>query len=131
VLDLPERPAAIHFDRAQFELMILNLAANAEHAMPEGGRFRIAVQQMDDTSTVAIDLHDTGHGMSEDVRARIFEPFFTTKPSGQGTGLGLVVTRDLIVSAGGSIEVDSSPGAGAAFRIRLPVPAVADLELAG
>jgi signal transduction histidine kinase len=131
VLDLPERPAAIHFDRAQFELMIINLAANAEHAMPEGGRFRIAVKQMHDTPAVAIDLHDTGHGMSEDVRARIFEPFFTTKPSGQGTGLGLAVTRDLIVSAGGSIEVDSSPGAGAAFRIRLPVPAVADLELAG
>jgi len=130
-LDLPERPAAIRFDRAQFELMILNLAANAEHAMPEGGRFRIAVKQMHDTPTVAIDLHDTGHGMSEAVRARIFEPFFTTKPSGQGTGLGLVVTRDLIVSAGGSIEVDSSPGAGAAFRIRLPVPAVADLELTG
>ncbi len=131
VLDLPEWPAPIHFDRAQFELMILNLAANAEHAMAEGGRFRIAVEQMHDTPAVAIDLHDTGHGMSEDVRARIFEPFFTTKPSGQGTGLGLAVTRDLIVGAGGSIEVDSSPGAGATFRIRLPVPAAVDLELAG
>ncbi|WP_449468050.1 sensor histidine kinase [Stenotrophomonas humi] len=129
VLDLPERPATIHFDRAQFELMIINLAVNAEHAMPEGGCFRIAVTQVHDTPAVAIDLHDTGHGMSENVRARIFEPFFTTKPSGQGTGLGLAVTRDLIFSAGGSIEVDSVPGAGTTFRIRLPAPAIADLEL--
>jgi signal transduction histidine kinase len=123
--DLTEQPALIHFDRAQFELMILNIAANANYAMPGGGRFQVAVRTPDDAAGVVIELGDTGCGMDEETRAHIFEPFFTTKPRGQGTGLGLAVIHDLILSSEGRIEVRSSPGNGAEFTIQLP-SAVAD-----
>jgi signal transduction histidine kinase len=120
VCDLPEQPALIHFDRAQFELMILNIAANANYAMPDGGSFHVAVRTLSEPARVAIELRDTGCGMDDETRAHIFEPFFTTKPRGQGTGLGLAVIRDLILDSEGSITVESSPGAGAEFRIHLP-----------
>jgi signal transduction histidine kinase len=126
VFDLPEQPALIHFDRAQFELMILNIAANANYAMPDGGSFRVAVRSLSEPARVAIELRDTGCGMDDETRAHIFEPFFTTKPRGQGTGLGLAVIRDLILDSEGSITVESSPGAGAEFRIHLPSAAEAD-----
>lgn len=120
-LALPEWPVPIHFDRAHFELMVLNIAANADHAMPEGGRFTIALEEKhEDAPTVALELSDTGHGMGEEVRARIFEPFFTTKPHGQGTGLGMAVVRDLVVGAAGDIDVESSAGIGTTLKIRLP-----------
>jgi signal transduction histidine kinase len=120
VFDLPAHPAPIHFDRAQFDLMILNIAANANYAMPDGGSFHVAVRGLSETSRVAIELRDTGCGMDEKTRAHIFEPFFTTKPRGQGTGLGLAVIHDVIRSSEGSIEVESSPGNGAKFSIHLP-----------
>jgi signal transduction histidine kinase len=123
-LALPDRPLPVHVDRAQFELVILNIAANADQAMPEGGAFNVSVRAADnDDGFVAIELRDTGHGMDDTVRAQAFDPFFTTKPHGQGTGLGLAVARDLIVKAGGDIDVVSTPGRGATFRIRLPVAA--------
>lgn len=120
-LALPERPVPIHFDRAHFELMVLNIAANADHAMPEGGRFTIALKEPHgNVPAVALDLSDTGHGMDEEVRTRVFEPFFTTKPYGQGTGLGMAVVRDLVVNAAGDIDVESSAGIGTTLKIRLP-----------
>jgi signal transduction histidine kinase len=61
--------------------------------------------------------------MSEDVRTRCLEPFFTTKPSGQGTGLGLAVSANLIAAAGGALLVESAPGRGSVFRLRLPLHA--------
>lgn len=132
---LPERPTRIHFDPAQLELVLLNIASNADHAMPEGGEFQLGVRE--DGSAIAITLRDTGHGMSDELRQRILEPFFTTKEDGQGTGLGLAVAHDLIAKGGGSIEVLSAPGEGATFVIRLPAaagsaqPATQDVELEG
>ncbi|WP_368565831.1 sensor histidine kinase [Pseudoxanthomonas sp. UTMC 1351] len=126
VFDLPEQSALIHFDRAQFELMILNIAANANYAMPDGGSFHVAVRALSQPARVAIELRDTGCGMDAETRAHIFEPFFTTKPRGQGTGLGLAVIHDLILNSEGSIEVESSPGNGAEFFIHLP--SVADIH---
>lgn len=117
--ELPQRSATVRFDPSQLELALLNIAANADHAMPEGGCFSVAVQADDAQATIF--LRDTGHGMSEDVRARVFEPFFTTKPEGQGTGLGLAVTYDLVAKAGGSLEVHSVSGEGSTFVIRLPL----------
>lgn len=108
----------VHLDRSEFELMILNIAANARDAMPEGGRFLISAARQDDL--VRIDLGDSGQGMSAQVRAHVFEPFFSTKPSSTGTGLGLSIVHDLVNAVGGDIEVDSAPGQGTTFTIRLP-----------
>ncbi|WP_203322502.1 sensor histidine kinase [Pseudoxanthomonas beigongshangi] len=118
-LDVAEGLRPIRFDRTQFELMVLNIAANANHAMPGGGVFEVTAGTS--ASGVAIGFRDTGTGMTPEVQARAFDPFFTTKPAGEGTGLGLSVARDLIQRAGGRIGVDSVVGAGTVIRIELPV----------
>ncbi|MFT3791068.1 MAG: ATP-binding protein [Rudaea sp.] len=124
VNDLPAGELPIRFDRTQFELVVLNIAANANQAMPQGGEFHIALRGIEAKSQVEIELRDTGHGMSETVQARLFEPFFTTRPPGLGTGLGLSVVHGVLTAHGGGITVSSAPGQGATFRIRLPlVPA--------
>lgn len=120
---LPDGPAPIEFDRAQLDLIVLNIAANAQYAMPAGGRFEILLRTDERAGMLALTLRDDGHGMDEAVRAHVFEPFFTTKPAGQGTGIGLAVARNLVVAAGGEIDVESSPGRGASFHIRLPMAA--------
>ncbi|GAB3349462.1 sensor histidine kinase [Lysobacter tyrosinilyticus] len=118
-LEPGDMPVPVRLDRSEFELMLLNIAANARDAMPDGGAFigRVALTH----GRVEIALADTGRGMDEQVRARIFEPFFSTKQAGEGTGLGLAVTRDLVKAVGGEIEVESTPGQGTCFRIRLPL----------
>lgn len=112
-------PLLIFFDRAEFELMLLNIAANARDAMPEGGCFNVDARRVD--NELQLLLRDSGSGMPEAVRHRIFEPFYTTKPMGRGTGLGLSVVHDLVMAAGGRIEVESASGQGTEFRIHLPL----------
>ncbi|RRU03781.1 hypothetical protein EGJ34_19195 [Stenotrophomonas sp. 278] len=109
----------IHFDPAQLESILLSLAVNAQQAMPEGGRFTLALQPAEGDQLL-LRVEDTGVGMSEEVRARCLEPFFTTKPIGQGTGLGLAVTVRLISAAGGSVQVHSQAGQGTQVHLRLP-----------
>lgn len=117
-------PVPVFLDRSQFELVMLNFAANARDAMPGGGTFTVQVARQH--ATVCIALADTGHGMPAEVLAQVFEPFFTTKPVGKGTGLGLAVAHELALHAGGVLSVDSVPGAGTQFVMRLPlVPASA------
>ena len=119
-LEACPEPVPVRLDRSEFELMILNIAANARDAMPDGGRFQVRVARpMRDS--VEITLADSGHGMDEHVRQRIFEPFFSTKAAADGTGLGLAVIRDLVKVAGGEIDVASVVGEGSVFRIRLPL----------
>ncbi|TMN19105.1 histidine kinase [Pseudoxanthomonas sp. X-1] len=117
-LSTPEAPCTVHLDRAQFDLVMLNFAANARDAMPEGGTFSIDVRL--EHGQVALRLSDTGVGMSAEVMQQAFEPFFTTKPAGQGTGLGLAVAQELTQQGGGSLWVDSAPGQGTRFTLRLP-----------
>ncbi|WP_202839339.1 sensor histidine kinase [Luteimonas saliphila] len=120
-LQLPGSPAPIRFDREQFVLVLLNLAANAADAMPEGGRFSVTARVVD-VAALEIAVADDGSGIPEPLRDCIFEPFFTTKPEGHGTGLGLAVGRDLVEAAGGSLILDpAGRGTGAVFRIRLPL----------
>jgi signal transduction histidine kinase len=113
--DLPE----IIADPGQIHQILVNLAVNSMHAMPNGGTFTI------ETSTtpneVLISVSDTGVGMSEEIRQKIFLPFFTTKEVQEGTGLGLSVVHGIVVSHGGRIEVSSKPGEGTNFLISLPV----------
>jgi len=103
--------------------VVLNLLINAAQAIPEGdGRghqITVATFRGRGGGTV-LEVTDTGVGVAADVAQRIFDPFFTTKPSGQGTGLGLSVSRQIVEAFGGTLTVDSAEGEGATFRMTLP-----------
>jgi len=113
----------VTLDRNEFELMVLNIAANARDAMTAGGVFR--VEAMHAGAQACIMLTDSGHGMDADTLARVFEPFFSTKPAAEGTGLGLSVVHDLARAVGGDIRVDSRIGEGSVFTIHLPLASTA------
>lgn len=126
--DLAAELPDVCVDHAQFEAAIINLAVNARDAMPNGGRLGISIQRRDTAdqdgsegaSVVEIAIVDTGMGMPPAVLARVFEPFFTTKEAGKGTGLGLSMVYGFVQQSEGTITVDSSPGQGTRFVIRLP-----------
>ena len=120
-------------DAASIQQMLMNLAVNARDAMPAGGTLTIETTntRLSDECCadrpearpgrfVCLSVRDTGTGMSDDVKAHIFEPFFSTKARGKGTGLGLAVAYGIAKQHGGWIEVESTEGAGATFRIYLP-----------
>lgn len=101
----------------QIQQVILNLAMNGVQAMPDGGE--LAIRSRQDGNALVFDVEDAGTGISEEERRHIFDPFFTGKSN--GTGLGLWITYRLVERMGGSIEVDSEPGRGSRFRVRLPI----------
>jgi signal transduction histidine kinase len=107
---------------ARLGQVFLNLIVNAAHALPEGTlkRNRLVVRSYERDDQVVVEVEDNGHGIPAGVLPRIFDSFFTTKPPGIGTGLGLPISREIVRQAGGDIEVDSEPGRGALFRVRLP-----------
>jgi two-component system, NtrC family, sensor kinase len=109
----------IQADEVQMSQVLVNLIANAVHAMPKGGEVGISTGVKG--RYVCLVVKDTGIGMTTEVREKIFEPFFTTKPIGQGTGLGLSVVKGIIDSHGGRIRVNSAPGNGTKFEILLPL----------
>jgi len=111
---LPEVVADAELLRQAF----LNLCVNAIHAMGPGGGGRLRASARADGDAVLVEVHDDGPGMPPEVARRIFEPFFTTKA--EGTGLGLAIVRQATEAHGGSVEVESTPGQGTTFRIRLP-----------
>jgi signal transduction histidine kinase len=99
--------------------VFVNLVVNAIHAIGVAGTVRVTTERRGRHAVVRVE--DDGPGIQPDVRARMFEPFFTTKPVGQGTGLGLYVSYEIVRAHGGEIIVDSEPGAGSRFEVRLPV----------
>jgi CheY-like chemotaxis protein len=122
-IDAGARDDRVFMDPGQFSRVLLNLAANARDAMPDGGTIRIATTLESDASgpVLCLAFADTGTGMTPDVRARVFEPFFTTKGPARGTGLGLSVVHDIVAESGGTIGLDSEPGRGTRFEIRWPL----------
>ncbi|UCG12757.1 MAG: PAS domain S-box protein, partial [Deltaproteobacteria bacterium] len=120
--DLPQ----ILGNPGELEQVFTNLMLNAADAMEGRGIMTISSGSELEAQQVLLAFGDTGPGISPEVREKIFEPFFTTKPVGVGTGLGLSVVYGVIQRHGGSIEIDSTPGSGATFIIRLPLesPAV-------
>ena len=109
---------SIQSDPYQLRQVFLNLLTNAVHAIKSTGTITIAIKDAGDSRMITIS--DTGGGIPRENLDKIFEPFFSTKPPGEGTGLGLFVTRGIIEKLGGSIEVDSKVGLGTGFSVRLP-----------
>jgi signal transduction histidine kinase len=148
-IDLVTLPAhdlgLVKADTGQIEQVLVNLAVNARHAMPNGGKLTIetrnVVLRADDTrqyvglapgAYICLAISDTGIGMNRDTLAHLFEPFFTTKGPGEGTGLGLATCYGIIMQHGGHIAAYSELGHGTTFKIYLPqVDEVAPAPLRG
>lgn len=121
-------------DPARIHQVIVNLCTNAVQAMAErGGVLEVDLETVEGAPSAPMDeraagpgkyeqlrISDTGHGMDSETLERIFEPFFTTRKRKEGTGLGLAIAQRIIHNAGGTIEVQSTPGQGTSFLIRLP-----------
>jgi signal transduction histidine kinase/integral membrane sensor domain MASE1 len=104
-------------DETQLQQVLMNLCLNARDAMPRGGLLRVEIAP--EADMVRLSVHDTGEGMTKEVRAHIFDPFFSTKED--GTGLGLVVVRRIVERYAGRVEVWSQPGQGSRFDVWLPL----------
>lgn len=129
-VDLPRRLGWIRIEPPQLEQALVNLAVNATHAMPSGGRLSIAASQLETDGSdeelprgrwLRIDVEDEGDGMDSETLARAMEPFFTTKPVGRGTGLGLAIVYGVVQLAKGHVRIESRPGAGTRVRLHLPL----------
>jgi C4-dicarboxylate-specific signal transduction histidine kinase len=120
-LDLcPEAPVVLG-NSIQLEQVFINLITNARDALAEAEERRISIECSIEGATVVIVFRDSGPGIPEGLEQRIFDPFFTTKEVGTGTGLGLSITYGIIKDHRGSVGVESTPGAGASFRMELPL----------
>ena len=119
--DIPSDIPTILGDANQLQQCLINLIFNAMDAMGQGGRMDISAGYDGLAKIVFIQVKDTGHGITPENRQRIFEPFFTTKDEGYGVGLGLSILFGIVEAHGGSVGVESTPGKGTAFTLRLPV----------
>nr|WP_186126634.1 hybrid sensor histidine kinase/response regulator [Burkholderia gladioli] len=135
VFDMPPGIWPIRVDIAELELAVINLSVNARDAMPTGGRFTIAAQNITfrhedgfplTGDFVQLSLADTGGGMAPEVLAHAFEPLFTTKPKGMGTGLGLPQVFAFCERSGGIATIDSALGEGTTVRLYLPRARITD-----
>jgi len=113
----PELPM-VRLDRETFRSALLNLLINAIQAMDPGGQ--LVVRTRPSGLGVAIELIDTGQGMSEETLAKVFRAFYTTKQG--GSGLGLPTARKIVEAHGGTIDIESAPGRGTKVTIWLPSP---------
>jgi PAS domain S-box-containing protein len=112
----------VHADENRLVQIFVNLVLNAADALPPDGaeRNRITIRSRIEGAQAVVEVVDNGPGVPADLRDRVFDPFFTTKPVGEGTGLGLFVTRNLVEALGGTVALAEAPGGGAQFSIRLP-----------
>ncbi|MFQ5549073.1 MAG: ATP-binding protein [Woeseia sp.] len=132
--NIDEKCGRVLVDATEVQQLIMNLCSNAFQAMTEkGGQLTIDVCDVtidEDSNDISLGLEpdnyvrisvgDSGKGIDPAIRERIFEPFFTTREVGEGTGLGLPVVRGIVISHGGDISVDSTPGHGSTFHVYLP-----------
>ncbi len=108
---------------ARLHQVIVNLLMNAIDACSPEGTVTLRTAPDPEFGGIRIDVADTGCGIDPAIRERIFDPFFTTKPLGQGTGLGLSISYGIVQEHGGTIEVQSTPGSGSCFTVRVPMQA--------
>ncbi|PKP87661.1 MAG: hybrid sensor histidine kinase/response regulator [Alphaproteobacteria bacterium HGW-Alphaproteobacteria-17] len=122
-LDLQAGDLACWLDKQQFENALLNLAVNARDAMDGHGALTIRTLDDGDGKALAVQVIDTGCGMSPAVLERVFDPFYTTKPAGQGTGLGMSQVFAFCRQSGGEVQISSTEGEGTSVAMLLPVAA--------
>ena len=124
-LQIPAKLPAVLGDRVQLQQVLLNLIRNSAQAMESNPRERpprIVLGLSREPAYAVVEVSDNGPGMEEAVLRRVFEPFFTTKAPGVGTGLGLSVSYAIVTqNHKGMIAVDSTPGHGARFIVKLPL----------
>jgi signal transduction histidine kinase len=111
--DLPSVPLDVDL----FKQALWNLIRNAHHAMPDGGELILQTRQ--DGDSAVLDVTDTGVGMTPEIASKVFDAFYSTKAG--GSGLGLPTTRKIVEAHGGEIALQSEPGQGSRFTIRLPL----------
>ena len=130
IKELDESLTPVFVNEAQMKQIFIAFISNAFDAMEGDGTLTIRTGWSDTepTHTVSIQFIDTGCGIRESLRPKIFDPFFTTKPLGRGTGLGLSVCYGIVSEHGGRIEVDSTEGEGATFRVLLPIHHYGDAD---
>jgi two-component system, NtrC family, sensor kinase len=116
-----ERLPHLNVHAARLNQAVLNLLMNAAQAIAGTGSVTVSTHR--DAHAVRIAVADTGNGIPPSLHERVFEPFFTTKPSGQGTGLGLSVVREIVEQHGGRVDLSSQPGLGTTVTLHLPLPA--------
>ncbi|MFV8749446.1 response regulator [Nannocystaceae bacterium ST9] len=117
-LELDPQAGSAWLDPVQLDQLVLNLALNADRAMPAGGRLTIRSRRHAiDPALVAIEVEDTGVGIDPAIREQVFEPFFSTRSDAGGTGLGLSIVKDIVEQIGGEIGFESELGRGTCFRI--------------
>jgi len=128
-LDLQADGLACWLDRQQFENALLNLAVNARDAMDGHGALTIRTLDDGDGKALAVQVIDTGCGMTPEVLERVFDPFYTTKPAGQGTGLGMSQVFAFCRQSGGEVQISSTEGEGTSVAMLLPVatPQISDM----
>lgn len=122
-LELADDLPSIWADTHRTHELVAHLLANSVQAMrgrPAPRRVTVRTVALTESASVALEVSDTGPGVSADVRPRLFEPFFSTKPAGVGTGLGLFVCQEIVREQGGSIALLERAGPGATFRVELP-----------
>mgnify|MGYP000913153612 CR=1 FL=1 len=113
---------SIDVDRQRFQQVLINLLQNAAGVIGPGGRIRIAARREYPTEgpLTLIEIEDNGPGIATENLPRIFDPFFSTKPVGKGTGLGLFIVHEIVGQHGGKVSVESEPGRGCRFSVRIP-----------
>ena len=123
-LDVGQESLPVQIDATAFDQVLLNLAANARDAMPEGGvlTLRCRAKKHGGLPLASIEVQDTGSGIAPEVLPHIFDPFYTTR-SERGTGLGLATVQEIVHAAGGSVTVESTLGAGTCMRVVLRIDA--------
>jgi len=119
-VNLPKAPFNVCGDSAQIQQCLMNLIFNAIESMPEGGKLAISGGLDNGEDMVWLTVADNGQGIKPEDLSHIFEPFYSTKVDGKGVGLGLSMTYGIIREHNGVIEVDSKPGKGTVFKIKLP-----------
>ena len=120
-LALEDDDAPLWINVTQIQQIILNLITNAEHALRESPEKTIRIATSREDKSVVLKIEDSGSGILPEILPRVFDPFFTTKDVGEGTGMGLSICHGIAESHQGTLSVESAPGQGATFLLRLPI----------